>query len=618
MATKTRRTSSSRGRGSRAADPATAYAEGVCAGKIIAGPHVRDACARHLRDLKEGPKRGLVWRADLADRFYRYCETVLRLNGGEHEGKPFNLELWQKFVQGSIFGWTREDGYRRFRVAYIETAKGSGKSPTAAATGTYGLTADDEARAEIYAAATKKDQAMILFRDAVAMVDQSPQLSSRITKSGGNPTWNLLHGSSRSFFRPIASDDGQSGPRPHMGLLDEFHEAKTALVRDMLKSGQKGRKQPLLYIITNSGFDRASPCFQEHEYAIKVCAGDLVDDEFFGYVCACDEDDDPLTDPPDPELGYPRSWVKTNPNIGVTIPVSYLEGQVREALGMPSKESIVRRLNFCQWVDAESPWIDGDLWRACEVAAEDWTEPPKTAPTFLALDLSQTRDLTAAAKVTETEDGPVAELRFWTPADTLQERERNDRVPYDAWVRAGHLIAVPGRAIDYSFVVEDLKDWITAATALAFDQYRMKDFIRAMDDAGLESWVAEWEEKGSRWVDEVTKRPGDGLMLMRHGQGFGGGNSTSTLWMPRSITQTAAVVLDGTLRIRKNPVLTWNSASAVLEQDAQGNQKWEKRKSTGRIDGIVALSMANGMARVLSGTTEDEGSPYDERGVIFI
>lgn len=584
METRTRRTSSSRARVRSLADPATKYAEDVAGGKLIAGPHVRDACARHLRDLEHGPSRGLIWNPGEADRVYRYFRTILRLNGGEHEGLPFEQEAWQKFVTGSLFGWERKDGGRRFRQAFVETAKGSGKSPLAAGIGMYGLTADGEARAEIYAGATKKDQAMILFRDAVAMVDQSPHLSSRLTKSGGNPVWNLAHIPSGSFFRPISSDDGQSGPRPHIALLDEIHEHKNGMVVDMMRAGTKKNKRALIFYITNSGVDRTSVCYTLHEYGVKVAAGDLEDDAFFAYICGVDEGEDPLTDEPDPELGYPVSWAKANPSIGVTIPVQYLEEQVREARGMPAKESIVRRLNFCQWVDAVNPWIDGDLWRACEVEPDEWEEPD--GDVFLGLDLSQTRDLTAAARVVRCEDGTLAaELKFWTPEETLVERERLDRVPYKAWVDAGHLIAVPGRSIGYGFVVRDVMEWLAEAGGLAFDQHRMKDFERELGDReGFSSYV--WD--GSRR---------DGLKLVRHGQGFSGGQSEHTLWMPRSVTDIETAVLTGMLRVKRNPVLTWNSASAVLESDPTGNKKWEKRKSTGRIDGIVALCMAVGLAQ---------------------
>lgn len=219
---KTRSTSSS-------VDPATQYALDVTTGKILAGPDIRNACARHLRDLENGPARGLTWDIESAQRGIDFFAKVLKLNGGEHEGKPFILLPWQCFIVGSIFGWKASDGYRRFRMVYVESGKGSGKSPLAGGVGLYCLVADKEPRAEVYAAATKKDQAMILFRDAVAMVDQSPALSQRIHKSGGTgKEWNLAFVQTGSFFRPISSDDGQSGPRPHCALIDEVIASSAA------------------------------------------------------------------------------------------------------------------------------------------------------------------------------------------------------------------------------------------------------------------------------------------------------------------------------------------------------------------------------------------------------
>jgi phage terminase large subunit-like protein len=603
MQTKIRRPSSTARGSSNPPDPATAYALDVEAGRIIAGPHVRAACHRHLDDLEHGRERGLTWRPDEAERVYRYFRTCLPLipEDSSLDVKMFELEPWQKFVVGSLFGWYGADGFRRFRVAFVETGKGSGKSPVAAGLGLFGTHADGEHRAEVYAAATKKDQAQVLFRDAVAMVRGSPSLARRFTTSGQNPVWNLAHLASDSFFRPISSeDDGQSGPRPHFALIDEVHEHKSDVVVEMMRAGFKGRRQPLMFMITNSGVDRQSVCFRYHDYAIKVSSGELQDDTFFGYVCALDEADDPLTEAIDPDLGYPRCWAKANPSIGITFQVSYLEGQVREAIGMPAKESKVRRLNFCQWVDAVNPWIDGDLWRATEVEEPDQIEELRallsSSDAVLALDLGEKRDMVAAARVLDTEQGPVAELRFWTPADTLEERERSDRVPYSAWVRAGFLRAVPGRSIDFSFVVRDLTDWLTTSQALAFDQWRIDTFQQELDKAGLDNWI---------W-DPPKTVAGSGIRMVRHGQGHGGGRvelddqgkplPRKALWMPGSISALEESVVQQQLRVIKNPVLTFNSASAVIERDAQGNAKWEKRRSTGRIDGIVVLSMAVGLA----------------------
>ena len=281
-----------------------------------------------------------------------------------------------------------------------------------------------------------------------------------------------------------------------------------------------------------------------------------------------DEEEDPFTDEIDPELGYPKSWLRVNPLTGTTFPPSYLEEQVLQARGIPSKESLVRRLNFCQWWDTDNPWIDGALWRGCEV---DEIPDVVGLPTCIGLDLGAKLDLTAAARVVRLEDDElVAEMRFWTPADTLIERERRDRVPYSSWVRDGHLIAVPGRSIDYGFVITDLAEWLIGDVTIAFDPWRIDDFQAAMDNAGVESWV----------LDPSTPR-GEGIRLIRHAQGFGGGSSATSLWMPKSIDELEAAILNGRFKVKRNPVLTWNVASAVVVHDASNNQKWEKRKATG-------------------------------------
>lgn len=576
-------------------DPVTQYARKIAAGKIVAGPDVRNACRRHLEDLRDGPGRGLVWDATAARRSIEFFPDVLRLNGGEFEGMPFVLLPWQAFIVGSVFGWKRADLTRRFREAYVEAAKGSGKSPLAAGIGLYMLVADGEARAEVYAAATRRDQAMVLFRDAVAMVQQSGALSSRTTTSGREDrVWNIAYPKTGSFFRPIASDEqGQSGPRPHCGLIDEVHEHKSPTVINIMRAGKKGRRQPLIFMITNSGFDRTSICFEQHEYATRVAAGVITDDAFFSFVCSLDEHDDPFKSE--------KCWIKSNPSLGSTIDVSYLREQVHQARGMPSLESTVRRLNFCEWVDADDPWITGDLWRRCEVGAPPlvdddeadgaenrWASALEKArterETLLAnmagkkvhggLDLSGTRDLTALAGACRQDDGSVdAFVEFWTPDETMADRARHDRVPYPAWVDAGFMHAAKGRAIDYGEIVARLGE--LAATmdfaGIAFDPYRIKYFERDLDGAGLD------------------------VRLVPHGQGFYR-STESGLWMCRSIELLEALIFDGKLRVAFNPCLRWNVASAVTESDPKNNRVFNKRKATGRIDGLVALVMAVGLA----------------------
>lgn len=270
-----------------ALDRVSAYARGVLDGDIVAGPHVRNACRRHFSDLKSAHKRGIHWDDRAAKRVFNFFERKLRLSEGQFDQAPFILQPMQEFILGSIFGWKRADGTRRFRRAYIECGKGAGKSPLVGGIGLYGLVYDDEPGAQIYAAAATKDQASILFRDAVKMMRQSPDLAKRIKPSGGfEREYNLAHLKSASFFRPMSKEAGKtgSGLRPHFALCDEVHEHPGPEIMRMLEAGFKFRRQPLLVMITNSGSDRLSVCWREHEMACAVAAGTQTPDEVYEYV----------------------------------------------------------------------------------------------------------------------------------------------------------------------------------------------------------------------------------------------------------------------------------------------------------------------------------------------
>jgi len=323
-------------------DRTLAYAKAVVAGEIVAGPHVRNACKRHIADLKR--KDGIWFDHDAAGHAFAFFEEVLKLSEGQFEGQPFELQPSQAFIVGSLFGWKRKDGRRRFRRAYIEQGKGNGKSPVAGGIGIYGMTACQEAGAQIYAAAAKKEQANILFRDAVRMVRQSPALARRLEFSGGpGREFNIAHLASGSFFRPVSRDTGKtgSGPRPYFVLADEVHELPDRSIIEMLERGFKFRRDPLLFMITNSGSDRNSVAWEEHEHAIRVAAGNpdavtdptflgqVLDDTTFSYVCGLDEGDDPLTDP--------NCWIKANPLLGVTITEQYLSEVVAQAKAIPGQ-----------------------------------------------------------------------------------------------------------------------------------------------------------------------------------------------------------------------------------------------------------------------------------------
>lgn len=550
-------------RSSSGSDPATQYAQEVVSGERIAGPDIRNACARHLKDIEEGGKRGLAWDVEEANKAIRYYRSVLKLNGGDFEGKPFELLPWQCFVVGSLFGWKGSDGHRRFRVAYVETGKGSGKSPLAAGVGLKGLTADGEARAEVYAAATKKDQAMILFRDAVAMVQQSPELSKRLTTSGtGQNIWNLAYLQTGSFFRPISSDDGQSGPRPHMALIDEVHEHKTNHVVEMMRAGTKSRKQALIFMITNSGSNKLGPCWSYHEYGSDVAAGRKTDDGFFSFICSLDEEDDPIQDE--------SCWYKSNPSLqDADLPgMKYLREQVTEARGMPSKEAMVRRLNFCQWTGAESPWISGDVWKKAGKDF-DWREL-RGRRAYGGLDLSSTTDLTALVFLVEPVlDGePWLLVPFaWLPDDGLERKAETDRVPYAQWKALDYLQTTPGKAISKRAVAQRLSSLCEFfdVVSVAYDRWRVEDLLAMANDEGIT-------------LPEMVP----------FGQGYKD--------MAPAVEHFEEMLLNGKIAHPNHPVLDWCANNAVTTTDDAGNRKPSKEKATGRIDLVVAAIMAAGLS----------------------
>lgn len=587
------------------ADPVSAYAEAVVAGRIVAGPLVRLACQRHLRDLVDGPARGLFWDLDAARRALDFFPTVLRLNGGEHEGQPFTLQGWQAFFVGSIFGWKAADGSRRFRVVFAEIGKGNGKSPLAAGIGLYMMTADGEARAEVYSAAVDRDQAGILFRDAVAMVDQSPALSSRITKSGGaGREFNLAFLQTASYFRPISSESsgrGKSGPRPHCGILDEVHEHRTNAMVEFMRAGTKGRRQALILMITNSGWDRTSVCWDRHEYGRKVLEGVLEDDAYFAYICGLDPDDKPFEDE--------SCWIKANPNLGVSITEKYLREQVTEARGMPSKANLVRRLNFCEWTESQSRWISQPAWMSCGGPLDP--EELEGRPCVAALDLSGRLDLSSLTLLFDDIDGTQAALQWhWLPEEGLKAREERDGVPWTVWRDQGWLRTTPGAAIDRAMVADQIVEIIGRFSpwGLAYDRAKAADVLAILAAAGITGERFTTARRGEI-ADWRAKHEGR-FILVDYGQGF--------IDMEPAVDALDSAIASATLRHGDNPIATFCAANAMIEIDRADNRKIVKERPQLVIDAIVSMAMAFALREIGERPTTIGPSVYSSRGLTFL
>jgi len=603
MTTKTTRAMSS-------VDRATAYAQAVVDGGIVAGPHVRNACRRHLHDLEHAGGRGFWYDADAAQATIEdFFEGQLKLSEGQFEGRPFALEPSQDFIIGSLFGWKRKDGTRRFRRAFIEMGKGNGKSPLAGGIGLKGLCADGEPGAQIYAAAAQKDQAQILFRDAVKMVRKSPNLAKRIKPSGGlDREYNLAYLKNASFFRPISREAGRtgSGPRPHFALCDEVHEHPDGAIMEMLERGFKFRRQPLLFMITNSGSDRTTVCWEEHEHAVRVAAGnrnakdadapfvgDPIDDTTFSYVCALDVDDDPLKDP--------SCWIKANPLLGVTVTEEYLAGVVAQAKELPSKLNNILRLHFCRWTDAETAWMTRDALEPCIADFDPKDYIGRKA--WLGLDLSLARDFTSKAVVVEdgfVEGGPcdgkpkfVAWVETFTPKDTLAARDASDGAQgfYQVWADQGFLTATHGDRVDFrnvaQSVAEDNYDY--DIQMLAYDRYAFKSmFEPEMRGLGLEIECVEHPQGGVR-----KGKPTESMKLAARAAG----REPEGLWMPTSKIRMEELILEKRIKILRNPVTISGMMQAEEVPDRWGNTWLGKPKgSKKKIDPAIALGMAIGAA----------------------
>jgi len=382
-----------------------------------------------------------------------------------------------------------------------------------------------------------------------------------------------------SFFRPVSRETRRtgSGPRPHFALCDEIHEHPDGGVIETLERGFKFREQPLLFMITNSGSDRKSICWSERKHAVAVAAGDVEDDTMFSYVCALDDDDDPLHDP--------SCWIKANPLLGVTITEEYLALQAKQAKDIAAKANGIRRLHFCQWTDAESAWISRAMWESVEdhtLNIDDFEGKRCCA----GLDLSAKADLTAKALIFDDgfddEGRPkyAAFVHGYTPQDTIRAREESDGAPYSAWAEAGYISATPGKKTRLDFVAQDLinDSDLFDLDFIAFDNFLIADFEAILGDMGARLPMLDHPQG---WNKRKRETP-DGQEIV--------------LWMPGSIDELETLIMEDRIRVHVNPALRSAVSSATFDRSPADLRRFTKHKATARIDMAVALAMAVGAA----------------------
>jgi phage terminase large subunit-like protein len=548
------------------------YIDLVLSGEQPAGQLLRLACERHQRDLKAARGRGLRFDAQAAKRAIAFF-SVLRHSKGEWAGQEFTLQPWQIFVIASLFGWRRADGTRRFRRAYIEVPRKNGKSTLVSGIGLYLFAADDEPGAEVYTAATKREQARIVHGEAMRMVKASPLLAREI----GIFKDNLHVLDTNSKYEPLGADaDTMDGLNIHGAIIDELHAHKTSAVVDVLDTGTGARRQPLIVEVTTAGWDRHSVCWRHHDYSRQVLEATVDDDSWFCFVAGIDADDDWA----DPEV-----WAKANPNYGISVKPDDLARKASRAKSVPAEQNVFKRLHLDVWTEQAERWLDLERWDACSAPPD--LDRLKGRKCFAGLDLASTIDLASLVLVFPDDEAEPTLYDvlafFWVPEATVAERTRKGSAPYQTWVDQGLITATEGNVIDY------------LAILLLLDELAQ---LYDIDELGYDRWGA---------TELVQKIQAAGLAVIPIGQGFAS--------MAAPTKELLNLTLAGRLRHGGHPVLRWMASNMVVQQDPAGNLKPDKNKSTEKIDGMVALIMAIDRATRQPGEGD---SVYESRGLIVL
>jgi len=576
-------------------DPTTAWAVDVVEGRIIAGEIVRHAAERHLRDLKDGQARGLHWSPEKAAHALGFFPAVLSVTAGAKAGEPFHPLPWHTFVIGSLFGWRKDSGRMRFRAGWLETGKGQAKSPLMAAIGIYLMGYYGIPRSEIYSIGQDRATANVLFKDAVAMCrapipggDETDTLEERgevVIRGEGDNAWKIEHPETSSKFQSLANGEAISGPRPTAVLADEIHEFKHGTsIETWRRAIAKMPGDALMLLGTNTPASTQIVGTEYSEFYQKVAKGEIRDDEAFAFIARVDKADRETI------FDNEAAWPKALPALGVTFPIENIRGEVNMARQLLSTALSVKRLYFGIPIGAIDFWIAEEAWSAVQGTVDP--ESLKGCKCWLSLDLSQKNDLTALTAVWMDEDGHLwAKTWYWTTKEGLADRARADQAPYEQWAADPEetgLTAVPGSVIDKTFVAARVKELVAEHDVqfLAFDPAGMADFMKACEDIGFDVWRYEGPDKPE----------GRGFKLVSHAQGKRVMFEDRQLCMPRSIERLEDRILTGGITIDASPVTYSCAANAALDTDGQNNRAFDKKRSRGRIDGLVTIAMATGAA----------------------
>lgn len=551
-------------------DAAVGYARGVLAGEIPACKWTKAACRRQLDDLERAetdPHFPFVWRPDKAEHICRFLELLPHIKG-EWAGQKIQLEAWQIFILTTVFGWYRKNGRRRFRTAYIEVPRKNAKSTLSSGVALYMLTADGEAGAEVYSAATTRDQARIVFDDAKQMASMEPGFRQRFgVKVLAHSIYEVIN---NGRFVPLSAEGSTlDGLNIHFAVVDELHAHKTRAVYDVLETGTGARAQSLLWNITTAGDNRAGICYEQRSYVTGLLNSVLrrhdglgypvkgtiaEDDTYFGIIYTIDDEDDWADE---------KCWAKANPNYNVSIypdDIKRLAEKAERVMGARNN-FLTKRLNV--WVNAAAAWMDMRQWDKCNAAGlsiDDFAG----RPCWIGMDLAEKRDIAAIVAVFERDGRYFVFPRFYLNDEAIEEGSNSQ---YEGWREAGHLCGNPGNVTDFDRIAADLKSWC--------EQFDVREIPF---DPALTRYFA-------------TKLLEEGLPLVEMRQ--------APMTFTSAITELENFVAEGKIVFDGNPVMTWMASNVVIRESRFNGLKHPgKERDENKIDGVVALLMA--LARALT------------------
>ncbi len=504
-------------------------------------------------------------KENAADRAIRLVNQLTHTKG-KFAGQPFNLRPWQVAILKGLFK-TRPDGLRQYRTCLLMLPRKNGKSELCAALAIYFLLFDGEIGAEVYSAAADKDQAALVFNVAAQMIRNDPELAAQCEIIDSQK--RIVHRKSGSFYRAISAEAySKHGFNATVVIYDELHAAQTRELWDVLSTSQGARAQPLMMAITTAGYDRNSILWELYAHAKRVAEDPSLDPSFLPLLFEAPIGSD-WTDE--------AVWHNANPALGDFRSLEEMRVAAQRAKAIPAQQNTFRRLYLNQWTEQAERWIDLATWDTCAGAVD--VDALAGRPCYAGLDLASTRDVTAFVLVFPDDDGGYDVVPyFWVPEDSLRERVQRDRVPYDQWIADGYLRTTPGNVCDYDAIREAIRE--------LSERFEIREIA-------YDRWGA---------TQLVTQLTADGATCLPMGQGF------SSMSAPTK--ELDKLVVSEGIRHGAHPVLRWMAGNVATEQDAAGNLKPSKKKSTEKIDGIVALIMAIDRATRNASTSsvfEDDG-----------